>query len=125
MSDHLSSVFQALADPTRRAILARLNDGEASVQELADPFEISQPAVSKHLKVLEDAGLVEVRKDAQRRPRRLRIEPLLEVQGWVSEFQRRWDESFSRLDTLLAQSASDQPAHDDDTRDNDEEEPLR
>jgi len=101
MSDPLSLTFQALADPTRRGILRRLMEGEATVQELADPLPISQPAVSKHLKVLEGAGLVERRADAQRRWARIRGEPLKEVLVWTTEFQRLWDERFARLDDLL------------------------
>ncbi|HWG90530.1 MAG TPA: metalloregulator ArsR/SmtB family transcription factor [Candidatus Thermoplasmatota archaeon] len=100
-ADALSITFQALADPTRRAILSRLAQGEATVQELADPLPISQPAVSKHLKVLEEAGLVERRKDAQRRWCRLRAKPLKEVAAFAYTFQEYWDESFARLDALL------------------------
>jgi len=101
MSDRLSLAFQALADPTRRRILRRLMRGEATVQELADPLPISQPAVSKHLRVLEGAGLVERRRDAQRRWCRIRGEPLKEVVIWTTEFQRFWDERFARLDGIL------------------------
>lgn len=101
MTDGLSATFQALADPTRRLILERLMDGEATVQDLADPLPISQPAVSKHLKVLEAAGLVERRPEAQRRWARIRGEPLKEVIVWTTEFQRLWDESFGRLDEVL------------------------
>lgn len=101
MTDALSATFQALADPTRRRILKRLARGEATVQELADPLPISQPAVSKHLKVLEAAGLVERRRDAQRRWARIRGAPLKEVLVWTTEFQRLWDESFARLDDLI------------------------
>lgn len=101
MSDSLSLAFQALSDPTRRRILRRLMRGEATVQQLADPLPISQPAVSKHLKVLEDAGLVDRRRDAQRRWCRIRGEPLQEILVWTTEFQRLWDESFTRLDRVL------------------------
>ena len=99
--DHLSVTFQAVADPTRRTILARLAQGEATVQELAEPLPISQPAVSKHLKVLEKAGLIERRREAQRRWCRLQARPLREVALWATEFQQYWDESFERLDALL------------------------
>lgn len=101
MSDPLTLTFQALADPTRRLILERLRDGEATVHELAGPLPMSQPAVSKHLKVLEAAGLVERRPDAQRRYARIRGEPLKAVIRWTTEFQRLWDESFARLDDVL------------------------
>lgn len=101
MSDRLSLTFQALADPTRRLILERLLRGEATVRELADPLPITQPAVSKHLKVLETAGLVERRPEAQRRWTRIRGGPLKEVIDWTSEFQRVWDEKFARLDAVL------------------------
>lgn len=101
MSDRLSTTFQALADPTRRAILERLLEGEATVQELAEPLPMSQPAVSKHLKVLEGAGLIERRPDAQRRWARIQGGPLQEVLVWTTEFQRVWDERFARLDRVL------------------------
>jgi DNA-binding transcriptional ArsR family regulator len=100
-TDPLSTVFAALADPTRRAILARLASGEASVTELAEPFDMSLPAVSKHLKVLERAGLIERGREAQWRPCRLRAEPLREVDGWVEQYRRHWEESFDRLDEYL------------------------
>ncbi len=100
-SDTLSATFQAVSDPTRRIILARLAQGEATVQELAEPLPISQPAVSKHLKVLERAGLIERRREAQRRWCRLQAKPLREVAIWATEFQQYWDESFERLDSLL------------------------
>ncbi len=99
--DRLDATFAALADPTRRAILARLAQGEASVVELARPFEMSQPAISKHLKVLERAGLVSAGRDAQRRPRRLEAEPLAEASGWLEEYRRYWEGSFRHLDALL------------------------
>jgi DNA-binding transcriptional ArsR family regulator len=99
--DHLSSVFAALADPTRRSILARLTAGEASVTELAEPFEMTLPAVSKHLKVLEHAGLIARGRDAQWRPARLEAGPLKEVAEWMEPYRRFWDESFERLDDYL------------------------
>lgn len=101
--DHLSTIFAALADPTRRAILARLSSGEASVTELAEPFDMSLPAVSKHLKVLERAGLIERGREAQWRPCRLRANPLREVDDWVEQYRRHWEESFDRLDEYLRQ----------------------
>ena len=100
-SEHLDATFAALADPTRRAILARLAEGEASVTELARPFDMSQPAISKHLKVLERAGLVSLGRDAQRRPRRLEAQPLAEANVWLQSYRRFWEESFDRLDGLL------------------------
>lgn len=103
MSDALSAIFQALADPTRRTILRRLREGEATVHDLADPLPISQPAVSKHLKVLEQAGLIERRREAQRRWCRLRAQPLWDVVVWAGGFQDFWDQSFARLDALLAE----------------------
>lgn len=99
----LDGVFAALADPTRRAILLRLAAGEASVNEIAAPFEMSQPAVSKHLKVLERAGLVERAVDKQRRPARLKAEPLAAAVSWLEEFKRFWSSSFDELDGLLAE----------------------
>ena len=99
--DALSSTFAALADPTRRAILARLAQGETSVKDLAAPFDMSQPAISKHLRVLEKAGLIEQGRQAQWRPRRLQAGPLREVADWVSQYRRHWEESFERLDTYL------------------------
>ena len=101
--DHLSSVFAALADPTRRSILARLSAGEASVTELAEPFEMTLPAVSKHLKVLERAGLIARGRDAQWRPARLEAGPLKDVAEWMEPYRRFWDESFDRLDEYLQQ----------------------
>ena len=100
-SDHLSSTFAALADPTRRAILARLASGKASVTELAEPFEMSMPAISKHLKVLERAGLIARGREAQWRPCRLNATPLKEVADWVAHYRRFWTESFDRLDDYL------------------------
>lgn len=99
--ERLDATFAALADPTRRAILARLASGEASVNELAAPFEMSQPAISKHLKVLERAGLISRGRDAQRRPRRLEAEPLAEVTEWLERYREFWEESYLRLDALL------------------------
>ena len=101
-SAHLDATFAALADPTRRAILARLIDGEASVTELARPFAMSQPAISKHLKVLERAGLVSRGRDAARRPVRVEIEPLKAATDWLEEYRRVWEANYSRLDALLA-----------------------
>ena len=97
----LDATFQALADPTRRAILARLALGEASVMELAEPFAMSQPAISKHLKVLENAGLVSRGRDAQRRPCKLEAAPLAEATGWLIEYRKFWETQFERLDDLL------------------------
>lgn len=99
--DRLSNTFAALADPTRRAILARLASGEVSVTELAEPFEMSLPAVSKHLKVLEKAGLIARGRDAQWRPCRLSAGPLRDVADWVEHYRRFWTESFDRLDDYL------------------------
>ena len=97
----LDAVFAALADPTRRAILTRLAAGEASVNEIAAPFDISQPAVSRHLKVLEQAGLIERDVDKQRRPARLKAEPMAAAVRWLEEFKRFWSSSFDQLDGLL------------------------
>jgi DNA-binding transcriptional ArsR family regulator len=99
--DHLDATFAALADPTRRAILARLAAGEASVTELAEPFAMSQPAISKHLKVLERAGLISSGLDAHRRPRRLEAKPLAEATEWLEGYRQFWEGSFQRLDALL------------------------
>ena len=101
-TDRLSLVFGALADPTRRAILTRLAEGEATVAELAAPFAVSQPAISKHLKVLEQAGLISRNRRATARLSRLEAEPLREVTSWLARYQRFWDESHERLDDLLA-----------------------
>jgi DNA-binding transcriptional ArsR family regulator len=100
-SERLDSTFAALADPTRRAILARLASGEASVTELAEPFAMSQPAISKHLKVLERAGLISGGREAQRRPRRLEATPLAEANEWLEGYRQFWEGSFQRLDALL------------------------
>jgi DNA-binding transcriptional ArsR family regulator len=99
--DRLSATFAALADPTRRAILARLTSGETSVLELAEPFDMSLPAVSKHLRVLERAGLIERGREAQWRPCRLQATPLKGVADWVEYYRRHWEESFDRLDSYL------------------------
>ena len=97
----LDATFQALADPTRRAILARLVSGEASVTELAEPFAMSQPAISKHLKVLERAGLIRRGRDAQRRPCRIEAQPLQEANMWIERYRELWEANFKRLDSLL------------------------
>jgi len=101
-TDRLSLVFGALADPTRRAILTRLADGEATVAELAEPFRMSQPAISRHLKVLENAGLITRSRRATARLSHLEAEPLRDVTAWLARYQRFWDESHERLDDLLA-----------------------
>jgi DNA-binding transcriptional ArsR family regulator len=101
--DHLSVTFGALADPTRRAILARLKRGEAPVTKLAEPFEISLPAISRHLKVLERAGLIERSRDAQWRPCRLDADPIKDVAIWASGFRRFWERSFEKLDDVLVE----------------------
>jgi DNA-binding transcriptional ArsR family regulator len=100
-SQHLDATFMALADPTRRAILARLALGEASVGELTRPFDLSQPAISKHLKVLERAGLVSMGQDRQRRPRRLEAEPLKQAEAWIERHREIWEANYARLDSLL------------------------
>jgi len=99
--EQLNATFLALADPTRRAILARLAMGEASVNELAEPHDMSQPAISKHLKILERAGLISSGIDAQRRPRRLEARPLAEANEWLENYRQFWEASFQRLDNLL------------------------
>jgi DNA-binding transcriptional ArsR family regulator len=101
--DQLSATFSALADPTRRAILAQLASGEVSVTKLAEPFDMSMPAISKHLKVLERAGLIARGREAQWRPCRLAAAPLKDVSDWVEKYRRFWDESFDRLDTYLVE----------------------
>ena len=100
-AQNLDAIFAALADPTRRAILSRLAAGEASVNEIATPFQMSQPAVSKHLKVLERAGLIERDVDKQRRPARLKAEPMAAAVSWLEEFRQFWSSSFDQLDGLL------------------------
>lgn len=110
--DQLSTVFGALADPTRRAILTQLTAGDATVAELAAPFRVSQPAISRHLKVLEQAGLVSRRRQATARFSHLEAEPLREATAWLARYQEYWDESYDRLDTLLRalqDEASDDP----------------
>jgi DNA-binding transcriptional ArsR family regulator len=101
MEDSISSTFAALADPTRRAILARLALGETSVTKLAEPFEMSMPAVSKHLRVLERAGLITRGREAQWRPCKLKAEPLREAAGWLDEYRQFWEQSFDRLEDYL------------------------
>ena len=108
MSDHLSATFAALADPTRRAILARLVTGETSVKELARPFDMSLPAISKHLKVLERAGLIARGREAQWRPCRIEAKPLKQASDWISHYERFWTESFDRLDVYLKKLKNDQ-----------------
>ena len=105
-TDPLSTIFSALADPTRRAILARLTAGEASVTELAEPFEMSMPAISKHLKVLERAGLIARGREAQWRPCRLEAEPLKEAADWLEHYRRFWEQSFDRLGEYLRELQS-------------------
>ena len=109
MTDALSSTFAALADPTRRAILARLTLGETSVTDLAKPFNMSMPAVSKHLKVLERAGLIARGRSAQWRPCRLDAGPLKEIAGWIEEYRRFWEQSFDRLDDYLREIQTTEP----------------
>lgn len=110
-TDYLSTTFAALADPTRRAILARLVSGEASVTELAEPFEMSMPAVTKHLKVLEHAGLIARSRDAQWRPCRLTATPLKGVADWVEYYRRFWTESFDRLEEYLQEVQAKEKKH--------------
>jgi DNA-binding transcriptional ArsR family regulator len=110
-SDHLSTTFAALADPTRRAILARLISGETSVTELAEPFEMSLPAISKHLKVLERAGLIARGREAQWRPCRITPGPLRDVADWVAHYRRFWTESFDRLDDYLREVQKKEKKH--------------
>ncbi|MEV4528553.1 metalloregulator ArsR/SmtB family transcription factor [Streptosporangium sp. NPDC049304] len=102
-ADVLDATFAALADPTRRAILARLMEGEATVTELAEPFAMSQPGISKHLRVLERAGLISRGRDAQRRPRRLEVGPLRDAMGWLENYRSYWEESYQKLDDLLGE----------------------
>ena len=104
----LNATFAALADPTRRAILARLSKGDASVSELAEPFDMSQPAISKHLKVLEHAGLISRGQDAQRRPRRLEAKPLADATKWLERYRRFWEGNYQRLDALLEEMKTTQ-----------------
>ncbi len=111
MLDPLSATFAALADPTRRAILSRLASGEATVTELAQPFEMSMPAVSKHLKVLERAGLIARGREAQWRPRRLEVGPLKEAARWVGGYRRFWEANFERLDDYLVEMKKKEKKH--------------
>ncbi|MET0323653.1 MAG: metalloregulator ArsR/SmtB family transcription factor [Ilumatobacteraceae bacterium] len=127
-TDRLDAAFAALADPTRRAIIARLSSGDASVTELAEPFAMTQPAVSKHLKVLERAGLISRHRDAQRRPCRLEARALREATEWLDGYRRFWSESFGRLDDLLdelqaAPGARPATAHTDTHTDTDTDQP--
>ncbi len=119
MTDQLSTTFAALADPTRRAILARLAQGDASVKDLSAPFDMSQPAISKHLRVLERAGLIEQGRQAQWRPRRLRAGPLRDIADWLDQYRSHWEVSFERLDEYLHDlQETQEPDHgDDDDRD--------
>lgn len=111
-SSQLDATFAALADPTRRAILARLASGEASVTELAEPFEMTQPAISKHLKVLERSGLITRGRDAQRRPCRLEARPLAEATAWLEGYRQYWEANFKQLDALLDEMKAMSPAPD-------------
>ena len=111
-NDRLSITFAALADPTRRAILARLTSGEATVKELSKPFAMSGPAISKHLRVLEEAGLIAQGREAQWRPRRLEAAPLKQVADWTEGYRRFWDESYKRLDNYLQQLKEKEKSND-------------
>ena len=111
-TDTLSTTFAALADPTRRAILARLAEGETTVKELAEPFEMSLPAVSKHLKVLERAGLIVRGREAQWRPSRLEVSPLKDVANWLDHYRRFWEGSLDRLDDYLHELQAEEREHD-------------
>jgi DNA-binding transcriptional ArsR family regulator len=112
LPDQLDATFFALADPTRRAILARLAQGEVSVMELAEPFAMSQPAISKHLKVLEAAGLVSRGRDAQRRPCRIEAAPMAEANGWLERYREIWEGNYKRLDALLEEMKLAEPLED-------------
>jgi DNA-binding transcriptional ArsR family regulator len=116
IDDPLSTTFAALADPTRRAILARLAKGEATVGELAAPFDMSLPGISKHLKVLQRAGLIEQGRQAQWRPCRLTPEPLRDLADWVGQYKRHWEESFDRLDEYLKELQQEERGDDGDDR---------
>lgn len=116
VADQLSSTFAALADPTRRAILARLASGEASVTELAEPFDMSMPAISKHLKVLERAQLIARGRDAQYRPCRLKAAPLKDAADWIGSYREFWEHSFERLDEYLEELKKKEKKHDRDAR---------
>ena len=114
----LNATFAALADPTRRAILARLASGEATVNELAEPFDMSQPAISKHLKVLERAGLIVAGQEAQRRPRKLEAQPLSDALSWIETYRQHWEAAFARLDEVLEElKAEKKPQTKTDTKD--------
>ena len=115
-TDHLSAIFGALADPTRRAIIARLADGEATVTELAAPFELSLPAISKHLRVLQRAGLIEQGRQAQWRPCRLKPERLRDVADWIGQYRRHWEASLERLDEYIRELQASGEADEDETR---------
>lgn len=106
-TQQLDATFAALADPTRRAILARLSEGSATVTALAEPFDISQPAISRHLRVLEEANLVRVTIDGQRRPRQLDTTPLEEATEWINRYRETWEQNFQRLDSVLAKLQND------------------
>jgi DNA-binding transcriptional ArsR family regulator len=123
--DPLSTTFAALADPTRRAILARLAGGEASVKDLAAPFDMPPPAISKQLRVLERAGLIEQGRQAQWRPRRLRAGPLRDVADWVGQYRRHWEDSFERLDAYLRELNAGHPDREQDHGDDDDRDPNR
>jgi DNA-binding transcriptional ArsR family regulator len=110
-SDRLDATFAALADPTRRAILSRLASGEASVLELAEPFEMTQPAISKHLKVLERAGLISRGRDAQRRPCRIEPRALAEANGWIENYRQLWESNFRKLDSVLQELKTSSGKH--------------
>src|SRR3989442_8078799 len=110
MADDLNATFSALADPTRRAILERLREGEATVTELAEPFAMSQPAISKHLKVLEGAGLISRGRDAQRRPCRIEAKPLADANEWLERYRKFWEARFERLDDLLEEMTAEERA---------------
>ena len=111
-TDHLSATFSALADPTRRAILARLFSGEVTVTQLAKPFDMSLPAISRHLKVLERSGLITRGREAQWRPCRLKAKPLKEAVDWLEHYRRSWEESFDRLDDYLQKLQKKEKSHD-------------
>lgn len=111
-AEQLDLTFAALADQTRRAILARLATGELSVNELAEPFDMSQPAISKHIKVLEQAGLVSRSKDAQRRPVKMEAQPMSEAIEWLEQYRKVWEQTYARLDTLLAELKAMSPSPD-------------
>ena len=121
-TDQLSVTFAALADPTRRAILARLAQGETTVKELSEPFDLTQPAISKHLRVLERAGLIERGRQAQWRPRRLQAAPLRDVSAWIELYRRHWEDSFEQLDVVLKElQATEQEMEQGDGDDHDQD----